>query len=203
VTLVDGPGPGIADVTVWTLEMIDRGDLRPAGAPTVAATLVEAEEPLPELNRFLYTAIGGDWYWVDRLGWSWEQWREWVERPEHETLVAYVRGTVAGYVELDQQGTDVEIAYFGLLPRFVGLGLGGWLLTRGIEEAWARAGAGRIWVHTCSLDGPVALANYEARGLRVVATAVEHRDVSSPPPGPWPGAARPPVPTLDDDRERT
>jgi hypothetical protein len=48
----------------------------------------------------------------------------------------------------------------------------------------------RVWVHTCTLDGPAAKANYEARGFRVVSTAVEHRDTSAPPPGPWPGAAR-------------
>ena len=45
---------------------------------------------------------------------------------------------LAGYYELrrDKDG-GVEIAYFGLLPEFIGRGLGGALLTSAIEEAWS------------------------------------------------------------------
>ena len=100
----------------------------------------------------------------------------------------YVSGTPAGYVELDVQPDDnVEIAYFGLLPRFIGHRLGGYLLSSGAERAWAQ-GARRVWVHTCSLDGPHALANYTARGFRVYQ---EWWSASSCPrrrPGPWPHA---------------
>jgi GNAT superfamily N-acetyltransferase len=192
MTLVDGPGPGIAAVTVWSLAMTSPDDLRPAALPRLPVELVEVAEPSPELNRFLYAAVGGDWYWVDRLGWTWAQWRDWVDRDEHETWLATVRGAPAGYVELEaQEGGAVEVAYFGLLPAFVGHGIGGWLLTEGVRRAWARPGTAKVWVHTCTLDGPHALANYEARGFRVVATATEWRDVSQPPPGPWPGADRP------------
>ena len=40
------------------------------------------------------------------------------------------------------------------------------LLSAGVQRAWDR-GARRVWVHTCTLDGPNALANYCARGFRV------------------------------------
>jgi GNAT superfamily N-acetyltransferase len=192
MTLVDQPGPGVVEVTVWSLQMQQPHELRPAGPPKVPVELVHVETPVPELNRFLYAAVGGDWYWVDRLGWTWEQWRHWVDRPEHETWLAQVGGAPAGYLELERQADgDVEIAYFGLLPKFFGLGIGGWLLAKGIERAWSMPGTRRVWVHTCSLDGPTAKANYEARGLVLFATETELRDVSSPPPGPWPGADRP------------
>ena len=50
----------------------------------------------------------------------------------------------------------------------------------------------RVWLHTNTLDGPNALANYEARGLRPYKTENEERpDADGPPPGPWPGADRP------------
>ena len=71
------------------------------------------------------------------------------------------------------QGDDVEIVYFGLLPEFIGLGLGGTLLTAAIERAFG-LGAARAWVHTCSLDHPQALGNYLARGMRVYRTEVDH-----------------------------
>jgi GNAT superfamily N-acetyltransferase len=102
-----------------------------------------------------------------------------------------VRGTPAGYAELERQGAgDVEIAYFGLIPAFIGQGLGGWLLSHVIERAWAMAATTRVWVHTCSLDGPHALANYKARGMVEFATTTHVMDISGPSPGPWPGAQR-------------
>ncbi len=59
-----------------------------------------------------------------------------------------------------------EIAYFGLLPEFIGRGLGGALLTSAIEEAWRMSPSiTRVWVHTCTCDHPSALANYQARGM--------------------------------------
>jgi RimJ/RimL family protein N-acetyltransferase len=179
------------EVTVWHLEQRDPSQLHRAAEPTLPATLARAEIPLPELNRFLYTAVGGDWWWVDRLDWTYEQWRRWVDRPELATWVASVRGTPAGYAELERQnGGNVEIAYFGLVPAFIGKGLGGWLLSRVIERAWAIDGTTRVWVHTCSLDGPHALANYKARGMVQFATTTHVMDISGPSPGPWPGARR-------------
>jgi GNAT superfamily N-acetyltransferase len=72
-----------------------------------------------------------------------------------------------GYYELEAQpGKDVEIAYFGFLPSFVGAGLGGHLPRCAIERGSAM-GARRVWVHTCTLDHPQALANYHARGMPV------------------------------------
>lgn len=105
-----------------------------------------------------------------------------------ETWVAYLSGTPAGYVELD--GTvdgEVEIAYFGLLPAFVGKGIGGHLLTTGLRRAWELA-TRRVWVHTCSLDGPAARTNYEARGMSLYRTETTNEDVPATQ-GPWPGAA--------------
>jgi GNAT superfamily N-acetyltransferase len=173
------------DVTTWYLEMLAPTDLRAAPCPSPAATLMRAEIPSPELNRFLYTAVGQGWYWINRLGWDYARWRGYLERPEVETWVLYVLGTPAGYVELEVQPEDtIEVAYFGLLPRFIGQGLGGYLLSAGIDRAWAR-GARRVWVHTCSLDGPNALANYQARGFRVYDKRTEPLELPDESPGPW------------------
>jgi len=90
------------------------------------------------ITHHLYTAVGGDWYWLQRLTWSYEQWRSYLERAEVETWVAYVSGTPAGYFELETQaGGSVEITTFGLLPQFIGRGLGGALLTATVQRAWA------------------------------------------------------------------
>lgn len=175
------------EVEIYYLEMTSPKDLR-SGRPAEALEARQARIPCPELNRFLYTAVGGDWFWTDRLDWTSERWLAWLERPEVETWVAYVEGTPAGYFELERQaGGDVELAYFGLLPRFIGRGLGGALLTAAIRRAWAM-GASRVWVHTCSLDGPASLTNYQARGFRLYQTETFEKDLPDESPGPWPGA---------------
>lgn len=170
------------------LEMTDPSQLVPARQPATMFFLVQVEIPCPPLNRFLYTAVGGDWYWLDRLGWSYAQWHSYLERDGVETWVAYVSGTPAGYFELETQaGGNVEIVYFGLLPQFIGHGLGGALLTATVERAWA-LGAHRVWLHTCSLDHPNALPGYQARGFRVFNIVHTEQDLPESPPGPWPGA---------------
>jgi GNAT superfamily N-acetyltransferase len=175
-------------VTTWSLEQRSRAEIVPAPEPDSRPLLMRAERPSPELGRFLYTAVGGNWYWIDRLGWSYERWLEWQDRPGVETWVAYVEGTPAGYFELDgSTGTAVELAYFGLLPAWVGRRIGGWLLTRALERAWDLEPE-RVWVHTCTLDGPHALANYRARGMRVFAEETQVQELREEPEGPWPGA---------------
>jgi len=67
----------------------------------------------------------------------------------------------------------VEILYFGLAEAFFGQGFGGPLLTHALQSAWAWPGTTKVWVHTCSLDHPSALANYQARGLRIYREEVE------------------------------
>jgi GNAT superfamily N-acetyltransferase len=179
------------EVTTWSLEMRDRALLRPAHAPKDRFTIERAEVVQPELNRFLYTAVGGDWYWTGRLPWTYDRWRAWLDRAEVETWVARRGGSPAGYFELEQQdGGDVELAYFGLFPQFIGQGLGGHLLTVAISRAWELPDAARVWVHTCSLDHPSALANYQARGFEIFSIETDSADLPDASPGPWPGASR-------------
>jgi GNAT superfamily N-acetyltransferase len=178
-------------VIIYHLEMLDPVALRPARYEPADVALRQAGIPSPEFNRFLYAAVGGDWHWRDRLTWTYDRWLEYLDRPEQETWVAYRRDTPAGYVELERQpGDSVELAYFGLLPQFIGQGIGGWLLTQAIARGW-QMGARRVWVHTCSLDHPSALANYQARGLRVFKEEEKWVLLPPEPPGPWPGAQRP------------
>ena len=175
-------------VTTYYLEMTSSAEFRPAHGGVDELHIQQAEIPSPELNRFLYTAVGGDWYWITRLTWSYQRWFEYLNRPELETWVAYSRGTPAGYFELEKQaGDNVEVAYFGLLPQFIGRGIGGRLLSAAIERAWG-IGAARVWVHTCSLDSPGALGNYQARGFRVYKEETAQVALPDKTPGPWPGA---------------
>ena len=154
-------------VSTTYLEMTSPDQLRPSARTVPGFEVRQVEIPLSALNRWLYEIVGAEWQWFGKLEWSDEKWQRWVDRPELQTWIGYLHGTPAGYFELEYQSDDnVEIAYFGLLPQFFGRGLGGPFLTRAIQCAWAM-GAIRIRVHTCTLDHPSALANYQARGLQI------------------------------------
>jgi GNAT superfamily N-acetyltransferase len=181
VTLAPEGSPGARPVLVTALEMTDHSDLRPSREPAQPARMVRSIPADPELSRRCYAAVGGPWQWVDRLGWTAEQWRDWVARPGHELWTCEVGSAgegsdLAGYFELDpEEGGSVQVSYFGLLPGHEGRGLGGWMLTCALRRAWQLPATRRVWLHTCELDGPAALPNYLARGLRAFDTWTEHR----------------------------
>lgn len=162
----------VENITYY-LEMHSSDAIR--GKPLPAAlSIVECAIKQFPLNRFLYQLVGGPWEWTDKLVWTDQQWRDLVEQDNHRTFVAYEQGAIAGYYELQRSDEgDVEILYFGLVQAFFGKGFGGPLLTHALQTAWAWPGTKRVWVHTCTLDHPSALGNYQARGLQVYKEEVD------------------------------
>lgn len=151
------------------LEMVSPGQLRPKRC---ADSRFQVREELARdwrFNRDLYFAVGENWSWKDKRRWTDEQWKEYGQAAALRTFGAYHDEALAGYYELHHDcESGVEIAYFGLLPEFVGRGFGGALLTSAIEQAWRICPLpARVWVHTCTRDHPSALANYQARGMTV------------------------------------
>lgn len=181
-------------VTTWSLQL-----LQPTGRPPRPlpedVRLERADGITPEYARFLYGLVGGDWYWLDRLRWSRQQWVDELAVPGREFWVLYGEGVPLGYVHLHPvvgpDGTHVEIRYFGLAAQGLGRRLGGPLLEHGIAAAWSlpeRSGlppAIRVWVHTCSLDGAAALTNYQARGLEIFAIDETEEELPEATPGAW------------------
>ena len=143
-------------------------------------TVERVPQPMPELNRFFYQAVGANYGWFERLGWSLGEWRAYAGQPEIDTYVMAVTGIPAGYFELlHHHSGDIEIKYFGLLAAFIGRGLGGHMLTAAAEAAWA-AGAKRVILDTCSLDHPNAFDHYVARGFKLYRTDVVRKEVPAP-----------------------
>jgi ribosomal protein S18 acetylase RimI-like enzyme len=175
-------------VTTHSLELTTFDHLETAPSAPARYELQRVEIACPVLNRFLYASVGADWIWYERLIWSYQQWREYLERSDVGTWIAYVEGTPAGYFELEKQaGGRVEIAYFGLLPQFIGQGIGSALLRDAVLTA-REFGGERVWLHTCSLDHPSALANYQARGFTIFDRTEAYKEVPDEPLQPWPGA---------------
>lgn len=156
----------IVPVTRTYLRMTSRDQLVPARL-TDARVRIEAVDGCPaSFFRYLYVEVGRAYHWVDRLAWSDEGWRGRLAQAGVELHLMTCAGAPAGYYELERHPDDsVEIAYFGLLPEFLRRGLGKHLLTDAVERAWA-LDAASVWLHTCTLDDPAALPNYERRGFR-------------------------------------
>ncbi len=154
-------------VTIIYLEMLRRCHLRRKAAPAgMKVQVVKVREPSPTLNQYFFRTVGLPWRWYSRLDWTYQDWQQYLERPGVHTYMGLADGTPFGYYELEEhpdQGS-VQIVFFGLLDEFTGRGLGGYLLSRAASHGWD-LGAGRVWLHTCTIDHPNALANYQARGF--------------------------------------
>ena len=156
----------MTEVTIYSLEMRSPDLLRAKALPG-EIEITEVVEKQDEVSRELYCMVGKRWQWTDKLDWSDKQWREYTFSKNLRTWVVSSKGKVAGYFELSREADDVEIIYFGLTGDFLDTGWGGSLLTEAIRAAWNWQGTNRVWVRTCTLDHPHALANYMARGMSV------------------------------------
>lgn len=163
----DGAEAGMLSCTVTSLEMTARP--RVPAHPTPHGThtaLLRAHRPTVAFYRFLYDTVGEPWLWYERREMDDDTLAAIVRNDRVEIYVLYVGGVPAGYVELDRrQEPDIELAYFGLIPEFIGRGLGRYLLTAAIDIAWSYEPK-RLWVHTNTLDHPGALPLYQRAGFK-------------------------------------
>lgn len=146
--------------------------------PHRAAMLLHVEDITVSFSRFLYATVGEPWGWWERSTLDDDELLEILHDPLVEIAVLYVGGVPAGYFELDRRVEGaVEIAYLGLVPEFIGRGLGKWLVSLAVEAAWSHEPE-RVWVHTSDWDHPRALLTYQWAGFEVF--QMERRTVPDP-----------------------
>jgi GNAT superfamily N-acetyltransferase len=160
------------ETTVTYLEMTKPTDLVGFESDDPRVSIVEVRGCTTAFYRFLYSTVGGQYHWVERTRWSDARLAAHLANPAVRLWVLWYDGCPAGYFELLRERDEVEIAYFGLMPEFLGRQLGKHLLTAATKAAWA-LGPNRVWLHTCTLDAPQALPNYVARGFRPYKKGVE------------------------------
>ena len=165
------------EVTRTYLEMRDPSELQAARLDDPSIQIEPQRDCPVELFRWLYVEVGKNYHWIDRLPWTDDDIRAHLARPENSVWLMTYDQERAGYFELRKcEDGSIEVAYFGLLPQFLGRGLGKHLLTCAVEQAWAD-GADRVWLHTCTLDDPAALPNYLKRGFRAYRTEKYYVDM--------------------------
>lgn len=161
--------PATLQVTITYLEMTAPPRVEPAHPPlNRRVALLRALRPTVKFYRFLYDAVGEDWTWWERRLIPDDELAAYIQDERVEVFVLYVEGQPAGFFELDGREEDViDLGMFGLMPEFVGQGLGSWFLHSAVETAWERK-PGRVTVNTCTLDHPRALPLYQKVGFAPV-----------------------------------
>jgi GNAT superfamily N-acetyltransferase len=160
----------LLDDVITYLEMHERPATPRIPAPLVARlALMRAEGCTVSFYRHLYETVGTPWLWYERRLLDDAALAAEIGKPSTEIFVLYAGGVPAGYFELDTAPPrETELRYFGLVPEFIGRGLGPFLLQAAIERAWERS-IGRLWVHTRTFDHPKALGHYQRAGFVVYA----------------------------------
>ena len=164
---------------VTFLEMKARPHAIPPPLPKGKVALLRAEHPPVHFYRYLYDAVGRDYKWVDRKKLSDAELAELLRDERIEVYVLYVDGCPAGICELDYREKNIgQLAYFGLMPDYIGRKLSYFFLYHAALNAWARPIA-RLLVNTCTLDHPRALPLYQRLGF--VPYSREDRYIEIPP----------------------
>jgi GNAT superfamily N-acetyltransferase len=155
------------DTLITYLEMRAPPGAPAVAAPTPAVRVVRAEAPTLSFYRYLYDTVGAPWLWTGRQFMDQDTLARILENPAVEIWVLWVAGVPGGLAELDRRRPpDIDLAYFGLVPDFIGKGYGRYFLAWTVRRAWSY-GPRRLTVNTCTLDHGNALPNYERAGFRV------------------------------------
>ena len=156
---------GKIDVVVTHLTMSAAPKRPPTPVPPGRLALLRAEAPTVSFYRYLYDTVGEPWFWYERRKLDDAALAAIIGDPRVEIHVLYAGGVPAGYSELDRRAEpDIAIAYFGLVPQFIGRGLGAYLMNWTVDAAWQHRPR-RLTVNTCTLDHPKALALYQRVGF--------------------------------------
>jgi GNAT superfamily N-acetyltransferase len=201
------PGARRTVETLVTYLEMTAPSARPARpAPRPDLEIRWAQRPTVSFYRYLYAAVGEPWIWTVRRCLSDAELAAILYDRGVEVNVLWAGAVPAGYAELDRRAPpDIELAYFGLMPEFIGQGLGGYLMDWAIRHAWHMQPR-RLWLHTCDLDHPAALGFYQRSGFRIYDRRMSMQEL--PPEFPLPPARRHPGPegnrrTLHQDHDRS
>lgn len=154
------------DVTVYYLEMLTPSR-RENATPRGDLTVRHVASPAVPFYRHLYDSVGSDYHWLSRRKLSDQDLARVLGDPRNELHVLNRHDAAAGFAELDRRcPNEIELVQFGLLPGFIGQGIGKRFLQWTIDRVWSYEPR-RFWLHTCSLDHPAASPNYLKAGFRI------------------------------------
>lgn len=163
--------------------------------PSPAFPIERLTEPDLERYRRVFRAVGEGWLWFSRLRLSDDELAALLAHPQVDVFLLRADNRDQGILELDRRAfPDIEITFLGVTANLVGQGAGHALMVHAQRQAWSHNPT-RLFLHTCTLDHPKALAFYQRAGFvpyrRRVEVALDPRLI-----GLLPETAAPHVPLL-------
>src|SRR3569833_1758538 len=144
--------------------------------PPGAWTLRKVDTPALPWYRDLFRRVGEDWLWFSRPRMADAELAAIIHAADVEVYALVADGRDEGLLALDfREPGQCELAYFGVTSGLIGTGAARFLMNRALDRAWSRD-VRRVWVHTCTLDHPSAVAFYQRSGFRAFRRQIEIAD---------------------------
>ncbi|SCB23774.1 Acetyltransferase (GNAT) domain-containing protein [Bradyrhizobium yuanmingense] len=144
--------------------------------PPGAWTLRKVDAPALPWYRDLFRRVGEGWLWFSRARMTDAELAAIIHAPGIEVYALVLDGRDEGLFELDfREPGQCELTYFGVTSSLIGTGAARFLMNRALERAWSHD-VRRVWVHTCTLDHPAAVAFYQRSGFRPFRRQIEIAD---------------------------
>lgn len=170
---VPQPPPRRADgkLEIVTTHLEMRARPRRVGQSVSGMTLEvrSPAQPTVSFYRYLYETVGAPYLWYERRACNDTTLRTILHDDKVELHVLYVDECPAGFAEIDRrrqgEGPDeVDLVHFGLVPEYLGRGLGPIFLDRILAQCW-EDDPNRVTTHVKSHDHPRALLVYQRMGF--------------------------------------
>ncbi len=173
-SIIDTSKIVLRPVTVTFLEMHEP-KASPVSLPGTSFELLKKPIPVAEYRKY-YWGVGEKYCWLDRMVIPDEELFKKINAANVDIYIFKVANETAGYIEFVKEDGFTEILYFGLMPEFIGKGLGKYFLQWVIAKAWSY-NSKWIQLNTCTLDHPNALATYKKAGFTEVRKEIHQRRV--------------------------
>ncbi len=115
----------------------------------------------------LYKSVGSRWGWTAFLLLSENEVLDRLFNANTHIYYIVEKNNTAGFFYLSQTNNQAEILYIGLLPQYIGKGLGKILIQEAIYRA-SLLNAALLFLHTCEFDHKNALNAYIKSGFKHV-----------------------------------
>lgn len=138
---------------------------------------LEVIKPTLAQYRYLQSHVGREYCWWMRQAASDADLTAFLQQDTSEIGLLKQGDTPRGFYELDLRNPQqVNLAYFGLFPDAIGMGVGRAFLAQVVQKAWSYAPL-EVLVNTCTADHPRALPYYKDIGFETVRSVEEIWDV--------------------------
>ncbi len=127
----------------------------------------------------IYERVGKNYEWTDQFLKDRQEVQSFIENKHVQFFELYFDGSLAGFFVLDfRVNSTCDLSYFGLIPDYIGKGLGSFMLRYAILTAWNKD-INKMLVNTNTLDHERALALYKKNGFQTIRVEKHTRILSN------------------------